>query len=317
MEFVKLFGALADRTRLRILALLGHNELAVGEIARIIGQSQPRVSRHVRILTDAGLVLRHREGSWVFLRVARAPALQTELMTLLETHRGSDRQMAETFAKDAARLREVHHAREALAAEYFAHIGDGWDELRRLHCPDDRIERTLIEALAGKPPGQMLDIGTGSGRMAELFADNASSIVALDKSFAMLRVARAKLQHLPAEQVQLVQGDFASLPFADGQFDTVMIHQVLHFAQDPALALAEAARVLSPGGRVVVVDFAAHERRELLERHAHARMGFTDEEMMQDFATAGLTPSFSTTLDGGELAIKIWLATNANEGEAA
>ncbi len=153
----------------------------------------------------------------------------------------------------------------------------------------------------------MLDIGTGTGRMAELFARSADHIVALDKSLAMLRVARAKLQHLPPERVELVQGDFAGLSFGDAQFDTVLFHQVLHFAPDPAAALAEAGRVLKPGGRVAIVDFAAHQREELREKHAHARLGFRDDQMAAFLADAGFAASEPQALKGGELVVKIWV----------
>ena len=155
----------------------------------------------------------------------------------------------------------------------------------------------------------MLDIGTGTGRMAELFSGKAARVVALDKSLDMLRVARAKLQDLPAGRVELVQGDFAALPFAPHSFDTVLLHQVLHFAQDPTAALAEAARVARPGGRIAIVDFAAHQHEELRDRHAHARLGFTDGALDTLLSEAGYDPAPPIALDEGELVVKIWLGT--------
>ena len=193
-----------------------------------------------------------------------------------------------------------------LAAEtYFADHAHDWDELRRLHSSEESVEAALSSALGERPLGRLLDTGTGTGRMAELFAMRADHIVALDKSLAMLRVARAKLQHLPPGQVELMQGDFAELPFADESFDTVLFHQVLHFAQTPATVLAEAARVIRPGGRIAIVDFAAHQREELRERHAHARLGFADEQMDDLLRTAGFAPAAPVALDGGELVVKV------------
>ncbi|MEC7534710.1 MAG: metalloregulator ArsR/SmtB family transcription factor, partial [Pseudomonadota bacterium] len=268
-----IFRALADPTRLRIMRLLGSMELAVGEVAQVLGQSQPRVSRHIGILCDAGLAERRREGSWVFLRAGansgEAPPLSRAVAELLVEAEAVDAQFAEECRQDRRKLAEIREHRESEALAYFSDHAEDWDELRRMHSSDEAVEAALARALEARPLGRLLDIGTGTGRMAELFAERAERIVALDKSLAMLRVARAKLQHLPAERVELVQGDFGSLPFAADSFDTVLFHQVLHFAQAPATVLAEAARVTRPDGRVAIVDFAAHQREELRDRHAH------------------------------------------------
>lgn len=306
------FRALADPTRLRILRLLGSMELAVGEIAQVLGQSQPRVSRHIGVLCDAGLAERRREGSWVFLHAASQQAggdpLSRIVLNALDAMEREDEVLARQCNADRTRLAEIRAAREADAQAYFAeHAGD-WDLLRRLHSSDDTIEAALADALGAETLGRVLDIGTGTGRMAELFAERADRIVALDKSLAMLRVARAKLQHLPAGQVELVQGDFVNLPFAPAAFDTVLFHQVLHFAPDPAVALGEAARVTRAGGRIAIVDFAAHQREELRERHAHARLGFADAQMAELLSDAGFASAAPRALEDGELVVKIWVA---------
>lgn len=309
------FRALADPTRLRILRLLDAMELTVGEIAQVLGQSQPRVSRHIGVLCDAGLAERRREGSWVFLNTpagAADPVARVLLRALAEAE-DHDAALAALCSADRRRLAEIRAAREAEAQAYFAAHADDWDELRRLHSSDAAIEAALARALAGLPLGRLLDIGTGTGRMAELFAESAEHIVALDRSLAMLRVARAKLQHLPAGRVELVQGDFTGLPFADASFDTVLFHQVLHFAANPAAALTEAARVLRPGGRIAIVDFAAHQREELRERHAHARLGFADSQMAELLEEAGFAGAATTALEDGELVVKIWIAPRAIE----
>lgn len=308
MRTEAIFRALADPTRLRILRLLGSMELAVGEVAQVLGQSQPRVSRHIGILCDAGLAERRREGSWIFLRARGDAALCDDVLRLLGKAEIADPVFAELCEGDRRKLAEIRSAREQQAEQYFADHADDWDELRRLHSSDDEVEAALRASLGDLKLGRLLDIGTGTGRMAELFAEGAEHIVALDKSLAMLRVARAKLQHLPTDRVELIQGDFASLPFPSRSFDTVLFHQVLHFAPSPALVLSEAARVTRENGQVAIVDFAAHQREELRERHAHARLGFADDHMARLLEDAGFVPADPVALEDGELAVKIWIA---------
>lgn len=310
MVIEDLFKALGDPTRLRIARLLGAMELAVGELAQVLGQSQPRVSRHVGILCDAGLAERRREGSWVFLRQSESHSAVIEaVQQLLALAEAEEPAFAALCEADRRKLAAIRDSREAAAETYFARHAGEWDELRALHSADAEVETRLAEALAAAPLGALLDIGTGTGRMAELFAPHADRIVALDKNLEMLRVARAKLQHLPAAQIELVQGDFADLPFADASFDTVVLHQVLHFAPDPAPALAEAARVLRGGGRIAIVDFASHDHEELRTRHQHVRLGFSDRQMAELLRGAGFAASPPLALEGGPLVVKIWTAT--------
>jgi ArsR family transcriptional regulator len=318
MVIEDIFKALGDPTRLRIARLLGAMELAVGELAQVLGQSQPRVSRHVGILCDAGLAERRREGSWVFLRQSESggevgAAIQ-QLLALAERH---EPEFAALCAADRRKLAAIREAREAAAETYFARHAGEWDELRALHSADAEVETRLAEALAEAPLGVLLDIGTGTGRMAEVFAAQADRVVALDKNLEMLRVARAKLQHLPASRIELVQGDFAALPFTDASFDTVILHQVLHFAPDPLPALAEAARVLRPGGRIGIVDFASHDHEDLRIRHQHVRLGFSDRQMAELLKGAGFTASAPTALEGGALVVKIWTATRRADAVSA
>ena len=311
MQTETAFRALADLTRLRIVRLIATMELAVGEIAQVLGQSQPRVSRHVAILCDAGLAERRREGSWMFLRAAGAPAgtLSSRLRQLLELAEEDDPQFGALCEGDRRKLAAIRAGRESQAQDYFAAHAGNWDELRRLHSADEHVEAALAAALEAQPLGRVLDIGTGTGRMAELFAASAEHVVALDKSPAMLRLARARLQHLGGERIEMVQGDFTSLPLPAASVDTVLFHQVLHFAQDPAAALLEAARVSRDGGRIAIVDFAAHQREELRERYAHARLGFDDRQMQLLMTQADFEPAQPIALDEGELVVKIWIGT--------
>ena len=306
-----IFKALADPTRLRIARLLAAMELSVGELAQVLGQSQPRVSRHIGILCDAGLAERRREGSWVFLRMASnadttSPVVEA-VARLLAIAEREDSSFAKACEDDRRKLAAIRTAREETAEGYFERHATQWDELRQLHSDDGLVEGRLSEALGDEPLGTLLDIGTGTGRMAELFAGRAERIVALDKNLEMLRIARAKLQHFPADRIELVQGDLGDLPFPAASFDTVLLHQVLHFVQDPAAALAEAARVTRPGGRIAIVDFAAHDREELRTRHAHARLGFSDRQLRDLLRGAGFTARTPQALDGKELVVKIWI----------
>ncbi|MBB3034885.1 ArsR/SmtB family transcription factor [Alteriqipengyuania lutimaris] len=312
MRTEAILRSLGDNTRLRIMRLLGTMELAVGELSQVLQQSQPRVSRHASILCDAGLAVRRREGSWIYLRAASENAggspLSAAIARFLSTAEREDEEFAAQCEEDRRQLAAIREAREGKAAEWFEEHAGEWDDLRRRHSPDDQVEAALRKALAGEPLGEMLDIGTGTGRMAELFGEDASRIVALDKSLEMLRVARAKLQHLPAEQIELVQGDFLSLPFEAARFDTVLLHQVLHYATDPMIALREAARVLRTGGRIAIVDFAAHNHEELRERFQHTRLGFEDDQLAGALEQSGFETAPPVALEGETLVVKIWVA---------
>jgi len=309
--------ALGDITRLRIMRLLGTMELAVGELSQVLQQSQPRVSRHASILCDAGLATRRREGSWIYLRAASETAggspLTAAVARLLSIAEQEDPEFAAQCDEDRRQLAAIRDARDDKAAQWFEEHAGEWDDLRRRHSPDEKVEAALREALAGEALGDLLDIGTGTGRMAEFFGEGADRVVALDKSLEMLRVARARLQHLPADRVELVQGDFLSLPFEARTFDTVLLHQVLHYASTPTEPLREAARVLRPGGRIAIVDFAAHGHEELRERFQHARLGFEDDQLASVLEQTGFEPEKPLSLEGETLEVKIWIA---RRGEA-
>lgn len=306
MNLLNIMRALADPTRLRIVFLVLRLELSVGELVQILDQSQPRVSRHIRILDEAGLLERRKEGSWVFLRPAEI-LTDSPLTSLLAQ---ADVSQAKAFQRDVLRLDEVRNARTDMAAAYFAAHAEEWDSLRSLHIADSEVEARLAQILRSAPLGRVLDVGTGTGRIVELFAGDAERFVAMDNSPEMLRLARAKLANLSPEiasKVDIQLGDFNMLPVADSAFDTVIFHQVLHYAQHPEAVLAEAIRTLAPGGRLVIVDFAAHNLEELRTIHAHARLGFADDFMRKAFAGHGLQMLHQTALEAGELVVKVWM----------
>ncbi|HJR83139.1 MAG TPA: metalloregulator ArsR/SmtB family transcription factor [Sphingomicrobium sp.] len=309
LPLADLLQALADPTRLRILALLRRMELSVGELAQLLGQSQPRVSRHVRILGDAGAVERRKEGSWVFLKIADSDRT-APMFELIDAW--ADGTSNALFDADAGHLSQVRVERAEAASRYFASHANVWDQIRSLHVAESEVEQAIARSLDDRPFGRLVDIGTGTGRMIELFGRDALQAIGIDRSSEMLRLARVKLEAagIPSS---LRQGDMNALPLDDGSADTIIIHQVLHYAHSPAVAIAEAGRVLARGGRLLVVDFAAHEREELRTTDAHIRLGFDDETMAGWFLSAGLTIDRVEHLEGGELTVTLWRGLKAAE----
>lgn len=311
-KLLNIMRALADPTRLRIVLLIRHLELSVGEVVQILGQSQPRVSRHIRILDEAGIAERRKEGSWVFLRPG--PILTSGKIDQLFS--GADSSDGRVVKSDLAKLEQVRGSRAEMAADYFAAHANEWDSLRSLHVAESEVEDAIGRILNTVQLGAVLDIGTGTGRMIELFTANAERFVAIDNNTEMLRLARAKLAAMDAKsssKVDIMLGDFNALPLADDSFDTVLFHQVLHYAQHPERVISEAARVLVPGGRLMIVDFAAHSHEELRTIHAHARLGFTDQMIEQAFAANDIYMAHQISLDGGPLAVKIWMGQKQGE----
>lgn len=295
-----IFRALADPTRLRIVALLRMMELSVGELAQVLGQSQPRVSRHVKILCDAGIAERRKEGSWVFL--VPGPAVRVDPLFAAIDAWDDDRHWA---IADAARLAAVRADRALAAERYFAAHAEHWDAMRSLHVAEDIVEAALADCLGPGSLGRLVDVGTGTGRMLALFAQRATHATGIDRSPEMLRLARAKLD---GAGIDLRQGDIAALPLEDDAADTIILHQVLHYLQAPEAALTELGRVLAPGGHLLIVDFASHDLEELRDRDAHARLGFSDEQILTWCAAAGLDCAAARSLAGTRLTVKIWSA---------
>ena len=277
-------------------------ELSVGELAQVLGQSQPRVSRHLKILADAAVLERRKEGSWVFLTLADGGPLDA-LFTLIDGW--ADASTNALFSSDAARIDGIRAERAEAANRYFAGHAGVWDQIRSLHVAESEVERAIDQVLGNRSLGRLVDVGTGTGRMIELFGPRATQAIGIDRSSEMLRLARVKLEAAGIHS-SLRQGDMYALPLADDSADCVIIHQVLHYAHSPAAAISEAARVLAPGGTLLVVDFAAHEREELRSTDAHIRLGFEDEVMAGWFTAAGLDVDHVEHLEGGELTVTLW-----------
>jgi ArsR family transcriptional regulator len=309
LPLADLLQALADPTRLRILALLRRMELSVGELAILLDQSQPRVSRHVRILADAGVIDRRREGSWVFLTIAGHDRNEP-IFALVDGW--ADTASDQVFQSDASKLDRIRADRAEAATRYFTSHAEVWDSIRSLHVAESEVEGAIARALVDQPLGRLVDIGTGTGRMIELFGREALQATGIDRSSEMLRLARVKLEAAGISS-SLRQGDMYALPLDDGAADTVIIHQVLHYAHSPAAAIEEAARVLAADGRLLVVDFAAHEREELRSTDAHIRLGFDDETMAGWFKAAGIAVDHVEHLKGGELTVTVWRGLKAAE----
>ena len=298
--------AAGETTRLRLLVLIAEAELTVSDLTAILRQSQPRLSRHLRLLAEAGLVERHREGSWAFFRLAEGDAadIARALIARLDP---SD----PVIARDREKLAAVRAARAAAAQNYFRRHAAEWDRIRRLHLADEAVEQAIRVALGDQPIRSLLDLGTGTGRMLELFAPHIERGLGLDLSLDMLALARARLDRAGLKHCAVRHSDIYDLALPRDSFDVVIIHQVLHFLDDSARAIREAARALRPGGRLLVVDFAPHDLEFLRDEHAHRRLGFAAETVTQWLEAAGLDLIRQETLPPGpegKIAVSLWLA---------
>ncbi|MBD8876239.1 ArsR/SmtB family transcription factor [Roseibium polysiphoniae] len=300
--------AVGEATRLRLVALLGQSELTVKDATAILGQSQPRISRHLKLLAEAGLILRFPEGSWVYYRLADGPAADFA-RDLVKRISATD----PVLTADRERFQAIRKAKAEEAAAYFAAKAATWDTERSLHAADSDVEKALLRVLGERPFQSFLDLGTGTGRLLELLSDRYVSALGIDASHDMLSVARANLARIGLSNAQVRHGDIYALNVPPRSFDVVAIHQVLHFLDDPARALAEAARALRPGGRLLIIDFAPHELEFLRETHAHRRLGFGHDQMKRWLEALDLEMEQVTDLapqsdENTNLTVTLWLA---------
>lgn len=308
---LNVFRAIGEETRLRIMVLLIRGELTVSEITAILGQSQPRVSRHLKILADAGLAERHREGAWMFYRATAAGNGEAARKAVIDAAGALAASGDRLLARDGERFEQTRLARAAQAAAYFEANAGEWSRLRSLHLPEQDIEARILGLAGDRRMGLFVDMGTGTGRMLEIFAGRYDAAIGYDLSHDMLSIARANLDRAGISGAQVRHGDIFALPLENGVADGVCLHQVLHFLGEPGAAVAEAARILKKEGVLIISDFAPHELEFLREEHAHRRLGFSDAEVKDWCAAAGLKLGETETLSpaSGEkqkLTVKIW-----------
>jgi ubiquinone/menaquinone biosynthesis C-methylase UbiE/DNA-binding transcriptional ArsR family regulator len=311
-EAVEVLRAAGEPTRLRILVLLAREELAVLELCRVLDQSQPRVSRHLRLLAEAGLVERFPDGAWVFYRLTgggQAAELVAEALSRLD--------LADpVLVQDAERLGSVRAERSAEAAEYFARVATRWDEIRSFYVAETDVEAAILKAAGPGPFKRLVDLGSGTGRMLTLLAPKAETALGLDLSQQMLNIARHHVAEAGLERCELRHGDIFGTRLPAESADLVVVHQVLHYLTEPASAVREAARIVQPGGKLIIVDFAPHGLEFLREQHQHRRLGFSEAEMERWLGEAGLgevkVASLPPTRKEG-LTVKIWSAARGRE----
>jgi ubiquinone/menaquinone biosynthesis C-methylase UbiE/DNA-binding transcriptional ArsR family regulator len=303
--------AAAEPTRLRLLALAGRGAFCVSEFTEILGQSQPRLSRHLKLLCDCGLLDRVREGSnvWFALPHGEPGTLPRDLVSRLP----EDDPILEADRRQAAR---VLAERARVASESFRRQGADWDEMRALDLPAHAVEEALLALVPENGAGRLLDIGTGTGRVLELLAPRVSQGIGVDASKAMLALARSRLARAGLSHCSVRLADMYRLPLAEASFDLAVMQMVLHYAEDPPGALAEAARVLRPGGRLIVIDLAHHDRNDLVTKLAHRWPGFSDAAMRALLEDAGMQQGKSLPIDivsPPPLTVRIWLASRATD----
>ena len=311
--------AIAESTRVRILFILSHGEFNVSELTQVLGQSQPRVSRHLKLMVEAGMVSRHKEGNWVLFRLREeglGGALSRAIVEMLPAH-------DETLTRDLARLENIRLQRVERAASYFSNNAANWEKLRSLHIREEDVESAMRQILGPARVKSLVDLGTGTGRMLELFAPLSTHAIGIDSSREMIAIARANLEKHGARNAQVRQGDLYALPFANESVDLVIVHQVLHYLDDPGRAMMEARRILHPEGRLLIVDFAPHDLEDLRSEHAHRRLGISTEQITTWFNRAGLAlqkhellpPPWLKETTG--LTVSLWLAANRSIREVS
>jgi len=306
-QVVDVLRAAGEPTRMRILALLNREELAVLELCRVLDQSQPRVSRHLKLLVEAGLLERFPDGAWVFYRLVAAGPARALTDDILRRIDPAD----PALHRDAERLEAVRAERSAEAGAYFARNAAAWDQIRSLYVSEADVEAAIVTAAGKGPFTRLVDLGTGSGRMLTLLGPRSEAAIGLDLSQQMLNIARSRVADAGLPRCELRHGDITGTRLPGGSADLVVVHQVLHYLGDPAAAVAEAARLVAPGGRLLIVDFAPHKLEFLREQHQHRRLGFPESVMERWLRDGGLSRVRAAALpptkaDG--LTVKIWTA---------
>ncbi len=294
--------AAGEPTRLRLLALCAHGELSVGELTTILGQSQPRVSRHLKLMVEAGLLQRFREGAQVYYRITEDSDAKTLARTLVDLLPGNDSELN----SDLAGLDAIRQRRAKLADAYFNDNAAHWDEIRQLHVAEAAVEARLLDMVGRQKIETHVDIGTGTGKILALLSERVERSIGIDTNTEMLTLARTYLERENIKNAHVRKGDMYGMPLEDGTMDLATLHLVLHYSLEPAEVIAEAARVLRQNGKLVIVDFASHQEEQLRSEHQHQRLGFGDREILQSMLQAGLQPGPTEALVGDPITVKLW-----------
>ncbi|MEJ2124685.1 MAG: metalloregulator ArsR/SmtB family transcription factor [Alphaproteobacteria bacterium] len=313
-EMVELLKAAGESTRLRLLVLLAHDEYNVKDLTQILGQSQPRLSRHLKLLSDIGLIERFHEGSSVFLRLAENTKSADLIAQILQALDHQD----PVIAHDAIRADAVRREKSGAAQRYFEEHAARWNEIRALHAPQAKVEAAMLDAMGEGPFDLLVDVATGTGRILEMFCARVQRSIGFDINREMLAHARARLAASNAYGAQVRLGDLFNLPLENSVADAVVLHQVLHFLDEPARAISEAARILKPDGRLLIVDFAAHNIETLREHYKHRRLGFERGTVEEWLEKQSLSPTHYEAISPGEsnsekLTVSLWLATKTTK----
>ena len=306
-KLIEALRSIGEPTRLRVLALLSHGELAVGELVQILQLSQPRLSRHMKFLTSAGLVERLPEGAWVFYRLPAEGPSRDLIDSILEFLPGDHPELA----RDLVNLEGVRRMRQGAAEDYFNTRAEDWDDVRGEHYPAPDVEQALLKAAGEREYDYLIDFGTGTGRMITLFGDRVKRAEGIDLSHKMLTIARTNLERAQMPQASVRFGDVTAPPFSENTADLVTIHQVLHYMDQPERIISEAARILKPEGRLIIVDFAPHDLEFLRTEHEHRHLGLKDELVESWMRSAGLSPKSPchlTSENNTNLTVTIWIA---------
>jgi SAM-dependent methyltransferase len=312
-RLIQALRAAGEPTRLRILLMLeGGSELTVSEICRVLAQSQPRVSRHLKLLCDAGLLVRQAEATSAYYRHGRSPFAQQFLASLAPLA-GED---AAVTIRDQAQLAQIRANRAELAARSFERIALEEEVLRGRVVNQPAVEAVMLALTAEQPVDRLLDIGTGTGRVLELFSPHVASGTGIELSREMLNLARTQLEAKHIRNCSVRHGNAYDLDVDLGSVGLAVLHHVLHFMDEPARAIEQAARTLRANGRLLVVDFAPHHLDALRTDHGHRRLGFADGEVVRWCRDAGMASVTVTHVEGPEpgpdsLTVTVWVATQA------
>ena len=293
--------AAAEPTRLRIIALCAHADLTVSEICQILGQSQPRVSRHLKLLIESKILENHREASWVYYRLNNSPNAPDLGHVIADMIPAEDK----TLTQDLQNLEEVRQSRADKAAEYEQSNSQALKAMRDLYAENSAIEDAIADAIPDNA-NSLLDLGTGTGRILEMIADRITYGVGIDMSPEMLTIARHTLESKGLRNCTVQHGDVTRLQL-DEQFDAIVGHMILQYADTPDKLIRNAVSHLNDGGTLVIVDFAPYSDT-VAETIGQNHKGFSNDDIQGFFAKAGLTPQKSQLIKGKKLDVFVWSA---------